>query len=48
MPPRLQQMLADGPDFDRQSLPALYERVADFFRRHLGVVDATRHPAPAS
>ncbi len=34
-PPRIQRLLADPPGFNRAELPALYERISNFFQRHL-------------
>lgn len=40
IPAPLQPLIADPPGFDRSVLPALHRRIADFFRRHLGVAGA--------
>ena len=33
--PRIDRLLADPPGFKRAELPVLYQRIADFFERHL-------------
>ncbi len=35
LPERIERLLADPPGFDRAELPALYQRIAGFFRQHL-------------
>lgn len=35
LPARIERLLADPPGFERAGLPALYQRIAAFFRQHL-------------
>jgi predicted dienelactone hydrolase len=47
IPAWLRRLLDDPPGFDRAALPAMYERIGAFFRRHLDAVDAALPRIPA-